>query len=474
MSLLTPQNFGVTDFETTRIELTDNQEFLLGGVYDYNNKDNVYLSNSIPNIINYFIQSDKDFFYFHNLGYDFRFMYDYLMDNYNVDIIPYSSNVLKVVVSEGTNKLFELRDSYPLLRTSLKDANKTFNKHYFKEDIGDEILNFNKNNPVHIDYLKKDCLSLYESLSNMRKIYGFEKMFLTIAGCAFMEIKKHYPNHDKLLQLPSNFDSFFRAGYYGGRTETFYQKGEKLKGYDFNSLYPAVMERYKYPIGAIYRTHKDYSIDDLMKNHEFFYCKVKNIKIPDMFIPPLPVRHNKSLLFPVGKIKEGVYNSVDIRLLFEMGGSCDLIYGYYWKKSDFIFKKFVNKYYPIKVKAKKNKDLGEYERAKRMLNTGYGKYAQKNELESFIKIDNREDLFIYEKKGYDVKPCNFSKKYKIYLISKLGHKNYTTTQISSFICSYARRDLYYVLIEAHNAGFTVNYCDTDSSYTDYLYKNCDK
>lgn len=467
MSLLNKEKFGVADFETTKIELTDNQIFLQGGIYTHNKNDEVYLYDSIEEIINFFVKSNTKLFYFHNLGYDFRFMFDYLLNNYDVSIIPYSSNILKVSVYKNNKKLFELRDSFALLRTSLKSANITFNEHYFKSDIGDGVLNYNKKSKSHREYLKLDCLSLYESLSNMKKIYRFDKMYLTIASAFMAEWENRYKNYKK-IRIISKYDNFFRTGYYGGRTESYYQKAKNIKGYDFNSLYPSVMAKNKYPLGKIFRTPQKYSMKDLLE-HEFFYAKVKNIYIPHSNIPPLAVRQeNGGLYFPIGHVKEGIYNSVDIKLLYNMGGFCDLDYGYFWIESDYIFKDIVNYFYDNKLNAKKNGDMGEYERSKRLLNSGYGKFAQKRVLESYIKIKTKKEIFNYIHKGGMIKKTKFK---DMYLIKKLSHKNYTTTHISSFITSYARLELYKAILEIKKANKTLYYVDTDSLYTDYNFSN---
>jgi hypothetical protein len=475
MSVLIPQSFGVADFETTKIEIGQ-QDFLYGGIYQYNSSDSVFLSDSLEDIVNYFIRSDMECFYFHNLSYDFRFLYNYLIQNFELDIMPYGAGILKISVYKKAKKLFELRDSFALLKTSLKKANQSFNKFYFKSDIGDEILNFDKTNPKHIEYLKLDCLSLYESLINMKEIYNFKKMFLSLAGASLGTWKEFYSI--KNIQLPKRFDRFFRYGYYGARTETFRQyvkstSKRQFKGYDFNSLYAKVMEDNKFPIGAIFKAPKEYDLYDLLE-HDFFYAKIKNIRIPDMYIPPLPVRHNNSLVFPTGYINSGIFNSVDIRLLLEYGGSCDLDYGYFWSDSDFIFKDYVDFYYGMKLKAKKAGDRGNYQRAKDMLTNLYGKFAQKDVHENFITLDCPKKRREMVEKGYMIKPTKYSKEFNLYSKTQANTRKYTTTHISSFVTSYGRKTLYRMFQEIEKAGKIIVYGDTDSGYTDYHgFKNID-
>ena len=475
MSLLTPQLYAVADFETTRIELGE-QDFLCGGIYQHNKSDSVFISESLEQIVNFFIQSEIECFYFHNLGYDFRFLYDYLIKNFEIDIMPYGAGILKISVYKKGKKLFELRDSFALLKTSLKKANKSFNKHYFKSDIGDGILNFDKTNSKHIEYLKLDCLSLFESLTNMAELYNFKKMFLSLAGASMGAWKETYLI--KNLQLPKRFDHFFRLGYYGARTEAYIQyvkstAQKKYRGYDFNSLYPKVMRDNEFPIGPLFKTPKDYDLYDLLE-HDFFYAKIKNITIPDMHIPPLPVRYNNSLLFPTGYIPCGTYNSVDIRLLLETGGTCELDYGYFWDNSDYIFKDYVDFYYDLKLKSKKAGDKGNYQRAKDMLTNLYGKFAQKDIHENFMTIESAKERHEMVEKGYMIKPTKYSKEFNLYSKTVANVRKYTTTHISSFVTSYGREKLYQMYQEIEKAGKDTVYGDTDSGYTDYHgFKNID-
>lgn len=166
---LSPKKFGVFDFETTPIKITKKQNFLLGGVYVYNK---LFISDSIPSIINFMVQSETKIFFAHNMGYDFRFMFDYIKKNYNFEIIPAGSDTLQVKIKNDSCLLFELRDSMKIFNASLFKFCESFNKFYFKKNLDLSKINYNKYNPEHRIYLHNDCFGLYEALSGIFDFLG--------------------------------------------------------------------------------------------------------------------------------------------------------------------------------------------------------------------------------------------------------------------------------------------------------------
>lgn len=101
----------------------------------------------------------------------------------------------------------------------------------------------------------------------------------------------------------SNLDA--RNGLYGGRNEAscLYYKtkpGEKIRFYDYCSLYSYSMLHGKYFIGApkkiwMYKECEKFTIDDLRKIDGLAYCKV--LPNPNLFFPILPYRMEQKLMF---------------------------------------------------------------------------------------------------------------------------------------------------------------------------------
>lgn len=449
------QKFGVFDFETTKIEVTKKQKFLLGGVYSY---DNLLISDKIEDIIAYMIKSDIKIFYAHNLMYDFRFLFEYIK-NFEFEIKPLSSNLLCVIVKKRGVILFEIRDSYALMVMPLKKATKSYCKYYHKQELNLNEINFNKNNKNHREYLHYDIFGLYEALTNFFQFLNISNFPLTISLCAirkWREIEKK----QKLIKDNGCKEKFFRESYYGGRVENFQLFSKNAYYFDVNSEYPYVMKKQKYPIGISKKIKSNFKISD----YEYFIVKC-NVEIPkNIYISPLPYRYKGLLTFPVGKIKNVYLNSIDINSILNMGGKVEIIKGFYWENSINLFSKYVDYYYDKKMNAK---NQGEYQTAKRMLNALSGKFGQKQEKIFFVN----DDEYSYKYFLSNLCEVNDTNLNNILSVNKNNIPQYSTVQIISFITSYARQHLFNFLNEVLKKDHNLYYCDTDSVITDYPFKH---
>jgi len=143
--------------------------------------------------------------------------------------------------------------------------------------------------------------------------------------------------------------------------------------------------------------------------------------------------------------------------------------GYEWLNFDRIFTEYVNDFYRRKMLAEKDNDKCSYELNKLFLNSLSGKFGQKQNRESIKYMSNadRKQFFIDNPDG-EIK--NFHGKYVIVDRNNFI-KNYAV-QISAFITSYARLELYKLFEEI---GFNnLYYCDTDSVFTSKLLKTSEK
>lgn len=448
-------SFGVCDFETSPIK-DGIQSFLCGGIYDY---DYFRYYESIDEIVNYFVKAEHKIFYFHNLSYDYRFLLHYLLDNFDIKIIPRGSQILKIDVYRDNKLLFELRDSYAVFPLSLKKVSESFCSKYVKSNI--DIMNiehiFKTDKQKVIKYLKLDCLSLYESLSNFIDVMEINKPNITISCTALQKWKKFYPDH-KDIRCFHSYDDTFRLGYYGARTEVFNMKCNDGYYYDVNSLYPYVMLVNDFPIGKIRKLKNDM---------QYFFAYI-TVEIPECYIPPLPYRHNFKIYFPVGKW-EGWYNSVDIKLCQSLGFKVKIHKGFGWENSDNIFYDYIQKYYGIKKESQIRNQKALYEISKLMMNSLYGKFGEKKDRENITTIDKFDNLKKIVKKN---KVYTIDKKYKLFSVNEGRKEDFTTTYISCFITSLARKHLFDILISIVPDN-KIYYCDTDSIITDKLLPTSD-
>jgi hypothetical protein len=325
-------------------------------------------------------------------------------------------------------------------------------------------------------YNDLDVLCLGELFFKTKKVFDDIESklniinFPTIGAYAYKYFKKHSPFD---LFSPHNYNDykFFRKTFIGGRVQVFGSKSihefGKFYMYDVKSLYPFVMESYKYPYG-------DYFYTTEFNNDHIGFYKIKSIKNqPIKRI--IPIR-NETLKweytddqFDTYQKDEEIYlNSVDINCLKKYGATVEIEYGYCFPLSDFIFKDYVSTFKEIKNqqdKHKKNKDPcynpSLRNLIKLMLNSLSGKVGQRIFLDtySFPKTDKEVDNVLSKLKSYDVKMLGnkllISGQKKVEDETRLNSK---PCYLSSLIYSYARSYMYDTLIDPHN----VMYMDTDS------------
>lgn len=182
-----------------------------------------------------YIRDKKITIYAHNGGkFDWIFVLDYVDDFYKPVII--NGRLSKLKIGKAI-----LCDSYNILPIKLAD--------YKKDDIDYskfEVDQRGKYMSEIVDYLRSDCIYLYDIIKTYRDEYGCD---LTQAGGAVKTFQKmrgeKVPRH-----TDSSLFAHFKKFYYGGRVECF-RSGiieQSFNVYDINSAYPYAMT-YRHPYG---------------------------------------------------------------------------------------------------------------------------------------------------------------------------------------------------------------------------------
>lgn len=421
------------------------------GIYDGRNvikkegnniKNDVFIEWLLDNLY------DGDVVYAHNGGkYDFLFIMHFLKAHKEHKIkkmlIIHGSIVKFVVVYNG--KSIEFRDSFAILPKSLRSLTNDFDVLHKKLEMDYDI---GIDDARYEEYFNNDLMGLYEVLLQASDLH--EKP--TLAANALNIFSNDF-YRGRISSNSMKINNIFRESYYGGRVEIFKMAGQELNYYDVNSLYPSVMYDFKYPLPIKNNYEITYSLSN--KYEGVYKC---SIEAPYLKIPLLPIKHDKKLVFGIGSWS-GWYASQELRKAKELGYKVNIIYGYKFLASDYIFREYVEHYYKIK----KNSKGAKKAIAKLMLNSLYGKFGQRNELESWkIDIQGRSKASMYKDvyKYYNVGGFNVSvKKFRI-------NAPFMHTEIASMITANARLRLY-SLIE--RAGMNnVYYCDTDSIITSSL------
>lgn len=179
--------------------------------------------------------------YAHNGGrFDFFLFMDWFVGN---PMRVINSRIIKAKMECETG-WHELRDSYAIMPFPLKKAlgkTKKLDIDITKLEAAVRHLHM----PEILSYLKMDCVSLWELVSDFIAEFG---TMLTIGSTAMKELKKVHA----FETLEASEDLDLRSHYYyGGRVEAM-KKGVlcgNWKVYDVNSMYPSVMKNARHPVG---------------------------------------------------------------------------------------------------------------------------------------------------------------------------------------------------------------------------------
>lgn len=263
-----------------------------------------------------------------------------------------------------------------------------------------------------------------------------------------------YPHHETDIQ------DLERRSYYGGRVETFY-KGEYKKGpfvkLDFNSIYPYVMQQNSYPTKLV-DTFTDIGTDklsDLLKTHNVVAEVVILTKEP-----VYPIRLKNKVLFPIGLFKT-VLCSGSLSYALRRKNIVRVIRGAMYE-ARFIFRQYVNHFYPQKALAKLDDNRILLTQVKLMMNALYGKFAEKHTV--YNKEEQYEGPTCYRRlilihgkgsPGVETKLINL-------IQTPVGEKpsNHMFVAVSAHVTDYARLLLYQTMKKVNRKY--VYYVDTDS------------
>lgn len=459
-------------------------------VYGYTFKD-VY-----PAIKSYDDSGYKSVVYIHFLEFDLRKIIEEIM---LIDKIIWSKSfIINNRIVQLHTKSFILQDSFALLPMSLDYLSKNFDVTHAKIDLWDEVqkrypnqykdkgdyfIKCDKDDPLYVEYLGYDVISLYEVIHKVMEVSGLPiNKFIKCITTASMSrhlFKNGHKGHlfkdpknarsDYEIMTAFNWDkfreaeTFLRDSYCGGRTEVFNMVLDHPGlHYDVNSEYPYTM-LFDLPVGAydIYnQAEKCRDIyDNWMINHDglgFIYC---DVYVPLQNIPPLPVKMGK-LCFPCGNFF-GVFTYEELEFAIR---KCDVkIVKYHeiihFRRTYPVFKNFVEYFFKMKIESEKNGNMAQRQFAKLVLNTGYGYTAMRRDNKT--KLDDINNVTKYNED--DIVSINYHFGY-VEVLQDLK-SDYIQVQIGSTIASRSRMVLLNGLLCANKNG-NVYYCDTDSVVCD--------
>ena len=382
------------------------------------------------------------------------------------------------IVKAGFMGVHEIRDSYAIMPAPLAKIgnSKIGNKVEIDYAIMErDVRELNKKEIL--DYMKPDCVILWNAVFEFRERYGNK---LTVGAMAISELGKLHP----VSRQNKSHDKRFRSFYFGGRVQCFESGHIKadLQIFDVNSMYPAVMKDFNHPTGSYYVSpgadaikkfnHKTgdfkgfagmyfmrftgYSKCALPRKNE----ETKILEFPDMIGEFFACSHEVKAACELGLLK--------VQQIHEVLVPCSFM----------SFGEFVDAGMHEKISAKKNEDFISEFFAKLKLNSAYGKFGSNPEgfKEWFIYDEQcsteEHDTFVewIEANPKEVDPetgkiislgaelVQDLGRFEIWQAPAPNDDGYFDVAVAASITSAARS----VLLRAIHSAVRPIYCDTDS------------
>lgn len=328
--------------------------------------------------------------YAHNgAGYDYKYLLNektfIRTRGWSLHVLSSGTVNIGAKLTQG-HKTVNLKDFYRIAPAALKELAAKFHVPHQKLDMDWENERFNPHNDVHRRYLIHDVLGFYEVIEAF--MAAWQRYFHTPLGwttpaSAMKAWKATIPEGHVYYRLKKEIRDWIRLGYYGGMVRVRHNEwspasaGDKIVGWDVNSMYPAMMKK-GVPVGTpIHAYGCDYEPD-----MPGFWRVVADVP-EDTHYTILPLRDNAGTKFPTGHF-ETVCTNLEIEFARSLGHTVTVLDGYYWEKTEYIFTEFIQVCETIR---REHKGSPFEFIAKLAQNSLYGKFGAKEDGEH-IQITN--------------------------------------------------------------------------------------
>lgn len=315
--------------------------------------------------------------------------------------------------------------------------------------LGGKIGDFQSDNLL--DYCERDCRILYMSVKSFfNRLYdeGYVPR-LSLASIAFSSWKKTTEWKQNRHYIEQE-----RECYAGGYVELFIPgEHENYTIYDVNSMYPYIMSETKIPFGPNLKIHKS-SAKKYIENADYggFFSGI--IEVPKMLCSPVWKR-DKKLYMGYGKIY-GHYTLDELRYFQEIGCNIiDIENIVVYDRYDYLFSDFIKELWQKRIIAQNNDDSFGSLLYKLIMNSLYGKFAEREEKEYYYV---GEDMF--QEGDVIIRITDDGK------IVGQGTEHVKLENVQPIISAYVTanaRIMLHRLIMQHPKE--IIYCDTDSLHT---------
>lgn len=386
-----------------------------------------------------FITARECIVYAHNGGkFDWHFIIDELEEFSSLMVI--SGRLAKFQIGEA-----EFRDSYNILPMPLSAWEKDdFDYTILEAEVRHEPANWRKIQ----DYLRSDCVYLYQMVSEYIERYGVN---LTQAGTAMKVWQKLC--QVKAPKTNAMFYDTIAPFYYGGRVECF-EMGiieHDFKVIDINSAYPFAM-KHLHPYG------ESYNVTTSLPNSRA-HIQRAFITLSCISRGALPFRGQSGLSFP----SDNVVRTYTITG-WEFLAATETRTIEDWEILEVItfndsirFDDYIDHFYDMKSEAKQNDDKSGYIFSKLFLNSLYGKFGANPDNYNEYTIVKPRYIEAAENEGY-----NFCAEMGPWALCSRPldetQARYYNVAVAASITGFVRAYLWRAITQCKG----VMYCDTDS------------
>jgi hypothetical protein len=324
------------------------------------------------------------------------------------------------------------------------------------------------------DYNERDCKILHKAVSLFQEAVADMGADLrsTIASTALGLFRTKYLS--QRIETHAGMNDVLRTAYIASRVEVFrsildVQPGDPVVNYyDFNSMFPTAM---MHPLPAEHLG----SCRTIPEGSTLYFAEC-TVSVPDMFLPPLGARGKDGrIFFPTGTWR-GNFARADLELLAEFGGRIEKVHVVEKFHSFMDLSHYAQDLYERRAAAKKNKQPFLALVLKYLLNSCYGKFAEKRAKTELVMHPDTEHCphdgkhDVWTDMGM-VSTCVEPLFPGAILVSEEKDVPHEHVAISATITAIARGMLYRPLASCDEDLY---YCDTDSLLTSQMLPTGDK
>lgn len=313
------------------------------------------------------------------------------------------------------------------------------------------------------EYLRADCESLWLSLQRLKGWSDEHDIDLapTIGGASWACAKRTCDLPDATLSLAQH--EFCREGYFGGRTEVFRPTADSGYEYDVSAMYSAAGSDLSMPWGESTWRYADEARRAYRVGAPGIFRAV--VSVPEMWVPPLPVRTVDRITFPTGTFA-GVWTGIELRYAESLGVTIENVEeALTWPEERNLFKDWVKRLWDLRADPShggKKSSLGTF--LKFYLNSLWGKFGSQPGADVFLVNPAEPPL--------DSEPVDVGREVYSFdrpTVRKLKDGRWVAgspcchIEWASHVTAWARVEWHREAMEG--GGDDLVYCDTDSLFT---------